>query len=379
MRIAVNYLFLLALATSLISQNPFISINEAKIAKKLDQFAKNYRITSISFSMFKGSQYSFSHATGLADMTKKIKATPEHIYPIASLTKPITASLVNELLRSDSLRLSDPARLYVDSFPSDITIQQLMTHMTGLQRNKEYGRLEESHYSDIVSFLPRWRKKRGKFNYTNINYSALASVLETTHDTNYTALVTDYFQNELDSAEITFVNEDRSHIISPIVRNYVKKGWRRYPHKSYNVGLWQPAALAMTSSQSLSKFLRKQMNQENISHIGSASAFVKYRWYSGAKKIEERYGLGFRLIYDNDELKYVYHNGFMYGTVATMYYIPKYDIGFVALSNMSGYPRQSFSFSSIILSIVKQSLEAIELDTFEENFEGESKYSEPSK
>lgn len=269
--------------------------------------------------------------------------------------------MVNRYILSDSVKLTDKAYTYIPNFPDDITLKQLLTHTTGLRRNKEYAKLEESNYSQITDFIPKWRKKVNKFNYTNINYSALASVLESVADTNYAALVYDYFRTELDSAEITFSNESHANITSPIVHNYVKKGWKRYPHQPYNIGLWQPAALAMTSSESLAKFMRKQMNQANIDFISKESAFVKYRWYSKTKKVEERYGLGFRLVYNDKELTYVYHNGFMYGTVATMYYIPKYDIGFVALSNMSGYPKQSFSFSSIILAIVKQSIREIKL------------------
>lgn len=346
------------------AQNPFIQIDTRSIEQDLDRFARNQRIVSISFSMFHGQDFVFNYANGYADLNKKVKSTPEHLFPMASVTKTLTGAALMRAVRDSLISLSEPASNYINDFPSDVTIHELMTHQSGFRRNKNYGALEESDYRNIVDYIPRHRSRR-PFKYTNINYAALGLVLESVYAKPYEEIVNEMLQTEINSGlQIHFTDTYQDDSLSVRVKNYLKRGWRRYYHKTYNAGLWKPAALALTSAPTMAAFLRHQMNADFIAAMTDSMAFVKYRWYAKQNSLKEYYGAGFRVLKRNNEIVAIYHNGFMYGTLSTIYYMPKYDIGFVAVSNTSAYPRQNFSFSSVIRRAVRRAIKPIKLADF---------------
>lgn len=80
-------------------------------------------------------------ATGLADVEGKKPMTPETLFWIASMTKPVTGVAVLMLQDEGKLKVSDPVAKYIPEFanlktpsgkPANLTIAQIMTHTSGL-------------------------------------------------------------------------------------------------------------------------------------------------------------------------------------------------------------------------------------------------------
>jgi len=60
----------------------------AVVREKIVRQVEEKRIPSVSLAVIKDGEIIWEEAFGLADIENKIKATPETIYPIASVTKP---------------------------------------------------------------------------------------------------------------------------------------------------------------------------------------------------------------------------------------------------------------------------------------------------
>ena len=81
-------------------------------------------------------------ASGLTDLVTEEPATTDDYFRIASMTKPMTAAVVLQLVDEGLLELDAPVRTYLpewlDGYPyaDEITIRQLMDHTNGL---KEYA------------------------------------------------------------------------------------------------------------------------------------------------------------------------------------------------------------------------------------------------
>jgi uncharacterized protein YbbC (DUF1343 family)/CubicO group peptidase (beta-lactamase class C family) len=110
--------------------------------------------------------------------------TPDTIFDIASLTKPITATCVMELVRVGKIRLSDPFAKYVPELGANgkdqITIRQLLTHYSGLRPDLDLDHSwsgRETAYQLIAAEKPV-SPAGAEFIYSDINYEILDFLIE---------------------------------------------------------------------------------------------------------------------------------------------------------------------------------------------------------
>ena len=96
----------------------------------------------VSIGVVSGDRLVWSRGYGYADIEKKVPASPQTLYRIASITKTFTAVAILQLRDAGKLQLDDPLRRHLgwarirahDPAASDITIRELLTHSSGLQR-----------------------------------------------------------------------------------------------------------------------------------------------------------------------------------------------------------------------------------------------------
>lgn len=125
---------------------------------------------------------------GWADARRRVPNTPETRFQIASLSKSFTAAAILRLRDRGALELDDPLARFVRDFPraSDITLHQLLVHMSGIGRyvfEPDYGeRSRRAHTAaDLVAWaaeLPVVGAPGARVAYSNANYAILARVIE---------------------------------------------------------------------------------------------------------------------------------------------------------------------------------------------------------
>jgi hypothetical protein len=83
--------------------------------------------------------------TGLADVASAKPMSPDTIFWIASMTKPITATAVLMLQDEGKLKVTDPVAKYIPEFadlkspsgkPANLTITQILTHTPASARHR---------------------------------------------------------------------------------------------------------------------------------------------------------------------------------------------------------------------------------------------------
>jgi CubicO group peptidase (beta-lactamase class C family) len=95
---------------------------------------REHRVPSISAAVFRGRDVLWSGAVGLADVAAGREATPDTRYPIASITKSFVAVSVLQLRDAGELALGDPIESHIPDAPPGPTIQTLLSHLSGIQR-----------------------------------------------------------------------------------------------------------------------------------------------------------------------------------------------------------------------------------------------------
>lgn len=146
-----------------------------------------------------------------------------HTYEIGSITKTFTATLINKAINEGKIDLESTIDNYlslpeVNEYP---TIKELLTHTSGYKgyyfetpmimnflvgRNDFYGITKEM-VLDKASKL-NMDEDSYNFNYSNFGYALLGLVLETVYDTDYTMLVNDFAQNELEMKNTKISEKD---------------------------------------------------------------------------------------------------------------------------------------------------------------------------
>ena len=116
--------------------------------------------------------------------------TDNAVMPLASITKPFTASAIFVLAAEGKLALDDPIGQFLDELDSpwgDIPVQALLTHSAGLPAEiVRHGRMEEHRFEPIdrntflqrvQHFEPDFEPGAG-FRYGNVSYGLLAAIIE---------------------------------------------------------------------------------------------------------------------------------------------------------------------------------------------------------
>jgi len=102
-----------------------------------DLMAAN-QITGLSLALIDGQEVVWATGWGHADLAADIPATPRTVYDVGSIAKPITALAVLQAVERGELSLDDPLALLLpqlslaDGAERGITLEDLLTHQSGL-------------------------------------------------------------------------------------------------------------------------------------------------------------------------------------------------------------------------------------------------------
>jgi CubicO group peptidase (beta-lactamase class C family) len=163
------------------SEKDFNTAYDAQIRKTMAAFPD---LPGIAIVVIKGDQPIFVRAYGMADKEAGIKADTDTLFYIASSTKSYTALVAAMLDQEGQIKLSDPVTKYTpgirfkNQIPDKITIQNLLTHTSGLRNSPLINRLAftgQIDQTDIDYVFANGttfnQANFGKYNYTNLGYN----------------------------------------------------------------------------------------------------------------------------------------------------------------------------------------------------------------
>jgi len=133
----------LAAAATAFSQQPFPDSIRVGLSAYIDEFKKEIHSPGIAVVIFQDTSIVFSHTSGFMDREQQVPVTIDSKFPIMSVSKMFTATLLMQMVEQKKLRLEDPVKKYVpeyqvrgiDGREAQTTMFQLATHTSGLPRN----------------------------------------------------------------------------------------------------------------------------------------------------------------------------------------------------------------------------------------------------
>ena len=119
----------------------------AEVKSQAAEAMKAQTLPSVSVAVWNDSRVE-AFALGWADVEQKVPATPESLYRLASISKPITAVAVMRLAQSYRLGLDARAELYCPAFAGhpEVTARMLLGHRSGVHHYKSDDSAQNTHH-----------------------------------------------------------------------------------------------------------------------------------------------------------------------------------------------------------------------------------------
>jgi CubicO group peptidase (beta-lactamase class C family) len=185
-----SLLFLL-LPAALLAQNGARPTLSAEKIRQIEQLvASEMARTSIpGVSVAIAGKVQFAQGFGMADLENLIPVTPETRIRLGSISKPITATAVLQLVEQHKIDLDAEIQRYVPAFPQKqwpVTVRQLLGHQGGVRHYLQDGTDLDSvvHYTDRVTPLSIFAKDAllfepgTKYSYTTYGFNLLGAAVE---------------------------------------------------------------------------------------------------------------------------------------------------------------------------------------------------------
>lgn len=158
-------------------------------------------IPGIAVTVAEHGRIVWSGADGLADLEQQVPATPQTVWRIASVSKPVAATATMQLVEAGKVKLDEPIWTYLPWYPHKgdavITVRNILTHTSGIRHyDYEAGEKESAEYfptveagshvngvdKEALQFTPGTR-----YLYSTYAYLLLAGIVESASGLSYDA------------------------------------------------------------------------------------------------------------------------------------------------------------------------------------------------
>lgn len=145
----------------------------------------NDRVPGVVGAVVRDGETIWSDAVGVADVERPgVPPTTDDQFLIASLSKTFTAVLIMQLRDAGKLDLDDTVDKFVpESRHAGITVRQMLSHVTGMQREPVGDVWDVLRYPDRSGLVSGWNeaekihKPHHRWHYSNLVYSLLGEIV----------------------------------------------------------------------------------------------------------------------------------------------------------------------------------------------------------
>ena len=305
------------------------------------------RIPGLALGIVQGDQIVHLKGFGQADASGR-PVTPQTPFILASVSKPITALAVMQLVEQGKLELDAPVQRYLPWFrvadpdaSSQITVRHLLSHTSGLPESADVALLTSTDTSDgalerqvrDLHSVQLNRPVGATFEYANVNYATLGLIVQTVSGQSYEDYVQQHVFAPLDMRH-SFTSQAEAQ---PQGLASGSRYWFGVPIRA-NVPdnrAERPNGRLIASAEDMAHFLIAQLNDGRYAGAALLSPAGIATMHQPAVQIgdgEAAYGLGW-YSGERNGVTTVEHAGDGVNFHANVVLIPDRGLGIVLLEN----------------------------------------------
>jgi CubicO group peptidase (beta-lactamase class C family) len=307
----------------------------AELERMLRTAQAESRLPSVSAAAVRDGEIVWSQAIGLADAEGGVEATPDHQYRIASITKTVTAVGLMQLRDEGKVDLDDRLDVHLPEAAHAPTLRQLLSHLSGIQREVPGNVWETLEMPTREELLPRLAESErplapaAYWHYSNLAFALLGEVVARVSGGQAEEYLTDRVLRPLGMTRTTWTRED------PAAVGYLVDAYTDVPRREAVIDgrAVAPAAELWSTPSDLCRWAAfiadpdpDVLSSRTVEEMRTFQSMVDLtQWRLG-------YGLGFAL-YRVDDRVFVGHDGAHAGFLAHVSALPAAKTGAAVLTN----------------------------------------------
>lgn len=297
----------------------------------------------MSIAVVLDNRLAWSGAFGMADVENDVPARANTVYRIASISKPIAATAVMQLVEQGRVSLEDPIQKYVAAFPRKgeqaVTIRHLLTHTSGIRHYRDGEMESREPYQSLAEAIRIFRDDPlafppgSKYLYSTYGYNLLAGVVETGAGLAFEAYLRDRVWMPAGMGSTYF--DHVSAIVPRRARQYVRNGAaiRNAPFADLSVK-WAGGGM-LSTAEDLARFHIALEEGRLLKPQTLSQMYLPARLTDGSVT---GYGLGWTVSPDDRGRAWVAHSGGATGGTTYLLRDPSRKLAVAILCNVEGAP-----------------------------------------
>jgi serine beta-lactamase-like protein LACTB len=323
----------------------------AQIEDAISKFMSAKNVPGLAAAVVLNGEAVWSEGFGMADLENNVPVTPQTLFRLASVSKPITATAAMQLWEQGKLDLDAPVQKYCPAFPQKewpITTRQLLSHLGGIRHYRSNSEDDKEvnntrHFDDPIAggiqFFandPLIAKPGTKFNYSTQGFTLVGCVIEGASKDKYVDYVRDRVFVPAGMPNTRW--DDRYALIPHRTRFYTKSKSGTVANADFLDASYKiPGGGWLSSADDMAAFEVAMLGDRLLKR---ATRNVKWtpQQATGPDVVEEKhrgYALGWG-VGDSPGVPDVGHGGGQQGTSTFIMLAPEQRAGVVVLINMDG-------------------------------------------
>ena len=309
-----------------------------------------HHIAGLTAVVVQDGQTVFNRSYGVVDVTTGVHATPAHMFHMASVSKPVVAVAVMQLVEAGKVDLDAPITTYLPGFTLDddrlpgVTVRRLLAHTSGMPdvQNFQWRSPEND-----AGALDRWVMAQGgkkllftpgeDREYSNLGFEILGAMVARVSGESFEAYVKGHIFTPLGMTDSTFLRTDVP--IAQRVRGHTGAtqpiGLDHYPYNRRHA----PSSTFHTNGTELGLMLSAFSNPDRLAASGVLKAeTLKEMWSSQMEMSEANSALLGWVRSATDTGPIIRHSGLDDGYRAEIAILADRDGGYGLMSNMETAP-----------------------------------------
>lgn len=336
-----------------------------KIDTYIQHFSERHQVPGVSLAIIQNGKLIHRKNYGKANLEHGVPMTDASIFRVYSLTKPIVAVGLFQLIEQGKLSLEDPIEKYVKDLPetwNGIQIKYLLTHSSGLPDMAPFpvfqdlteAEAKERVFADTLSFA-----KGSQYRYNQTNFWLLRKVMEKISGETFEDFIIHNQFGKEESRETVFFSVDSREVVPNRVTPYFpfRTGEMIIDH-SYGTGNYLEAANGLNIT--VEKFIEwdeKLRNNRLISAATKEKMWQLFPYQQSSRK--------FAYSWDAREVNGHPSFGFS-GSLVTAYRIfPEDNLSIILFANGLGSFFNIDNIVNHVASLVNPAIEDVNNTVFE--------------
>lgn len=316
---------------------------------------RRYRVPGASLAVLRGKRV-YTGAAGVINLDTGVRATPDAVFQIGSITKTLTATLIMQLVDEGLLELDAPITTYLPAFrvarldvSRMVTARHFLSHTSGIEGDlfADSGRGDDAvaRLMDQARTLPSLFEPGEMMSYCNFGFATLGRIIETLRNRSYDQALIDYLFTPLGMTHAFSRPEDALRFRAAVghLPDRSKKGktqLRVAPVSYLSFGQKAAGSTPSTSAPDLLKFARLHLDRgvsadgSRVLSAGSVRAMQKRQIQlpRHMNNAIQGWGLGWFLI-NWDGTRLFGHDGATIGQNAYLRVLPEKKMAVALLTN----------------------------------------------